>query len=82
VFYDEEEFYYQLMKVLEVTKVPVILTLNNKSDMKKEIISLLKERHIDFEEVFYSTCKIKGKEVKAILQIIGLFEYYVHPMIE
>ena len=43
VFADEPDFYAQLTKLLQVTKVPIILTASNQSYLSTHLLPLLRK---------------------------------------
>ena len=55
VFVDEPDFYYQLCKLLAITKVPVVMTASSLAYLQNHFIPLLKRHQeiIDFEEIAY-----------------------------
>ena len=44
VFADEPDIYYQLSKLLTMTKIPVILTVSSLSGISKNLIPMLQKK--------------------------------------
>ena len=82
VFYDESDFYSQLNKLLNLTKVPVILTAKDIQLIKDNLINGLKDNDITFDIVKYKYNKLENNDMKALLKMIAVFENLVDSMLE
>jgi len=54
VFADEGDFYAQLGRLVQATKVPVILTATNPSYVCSHFLPLLRKSGVEFEMLKYS----------------------------
>lgn len=54
VFNDEADFYSQLGKLIQVTKVPVILTASNSTYICAHLLPLLRKTGVEFEMLKYA----------------------------
>ena len=71
------------MKLVGVTKVPLILTLSLlTSDLEASLIKPLKESGIVFDLVKYKYMKMSPKELVASLKLIVTFEELIAKTIE
>lgn len=74
VFNDESEFHPQLLKLISVTKVPVILTMSENPEVKAQVEAALSDAEVSFEKVKYKYLKPKTDELRIALSIIKVFE--------
>lgn len=77
VFTDEGEFHSQLIKLLEVTKVPVIFTMRENKALKEYLKQKMVELGLAFDVVKYRYLKAAQDELRFILVIIHLLEGFV-----
>ena len=84
VFADEPDFYYQLCKLLTITKVPVILTASNASYIQTHFVPLLQKNQdsIDFEILSYSSKRPKTVDLYVMCMLIYMFETKVRFIIQ
>ena len=54
VFADEADFYSQLIKLIGMTKVPIIITATCQSYLSKNLIPLLQKSNLHFETLQYN----------------------------
>lgn len=73
MFHDEAEFHSQLVKLIEVTKVPVILTLSD-PEVRRKIAGCLEELGVTFEVAKYRYTKMDSQSAISALWTIQLFE--------
>ena len=75
VFHDESEFHQQLLKLIGVTKVPIILTMSNLSpDLKYSFLDPFKQLNIDYDLVNYKYQQMRPRDLLFAFQTILLFE--------
>jgi len=64
VFHDEGDFHSQLIKLVGVTKVPLILTMSNLTpDLETTLMNPLREPNVAFDIVNYKYMKMNPKEM-------------------
>ncbi|CDW79280.1 UNKNOWN [Stylonychia lemnae] len=81
-FYDESEFFTQLHKIMQITKVPIIMTASNMDLVKNLFLSNLKDQDITYDLVKYKYCRPRGKEYVCYLKLIQIFEYFVNQTLD
>lgn len=54
VFNDEGDFYRELSKLIQVTKVPIILTASNSTYICANLLPLLRKTGVEFEMLKYA----------------------------
>lgn len=74
MFNDEGEFYGQLTKLMQVTKVPVVLTASNSTFVSAHLLPLLRKTGVQFELIKYAVHKPPSCDLFAICMLIKLFE--------
>ena len=64
VFHDEGDFHSQLIKMVGVTKVPLILTMSKLTpDLETSLMNPLKETNVAFDIVNYKYMKMSPREM-------------------
>jgi hypothetical protein len=53
VFSDEEDFYPSLIKLFNMTKVPIIITASNKHIINQHLVTMMKENEVEYGEIDY-----------------------------
>jgi hypothetical protein len=74
VFKDEADFYPQLLKLLQMTKVPIVLSATSQLYLAHHLVPILDRAGIPYESVQFKVKRPKSLDLKAILQLISLFE--------
>jgi hypothetical protein len=74
VFKDEADFYPQLLKLLQMTKVPIVLSATSQVYLAHHLVPILERAGIPYESVQFKVKRPKSFDLKAILQLISLFE--------
>lgn len=75
VFHDESEFHQQLLKLIGVTKIPIILTMSNLSpELKYSFFEPFKQMNIDYDLVNYKYQQMRPHDLNFAFQTILLFE--------
>ena len=74
VFKDEADFYPQLLKLLQMTKVPIVLSATSQVYLAHHLVPILEREGIPYESVQFKVKRPKSFDLKAILQLISLFE--------
>jgi hypothetical protein len=69
------------MKLLGLTKVPVILTASNMKIIKDNLIDQIKESDIKYDTVRYRYIRLLSKDVKVLLKMIFIVENFVKSLI-
>eukprot|EP00347_Sterkiella_histriomuscorum_P016083 403354553 len=77
VFQDESEFYPQLIKLMQITKVPIILTASNMEKVNESFLQHLEHNLIPFNLVKYKYNRPRGCDIRAYLKMIFLYENFV-----
>ena len=49
VFWDEADFYSQIMKLITMTKVPVVLTASSHQYVTRNLLGVLSRNQVPFE---------------------------------
>ena len=81
MFADEHEFYPQLSRLLQATKVPVILTGSNSSYICNHLLPLLRKSGVEFEMLKYNFRRPSQKELQTMSTLIKLFEGPISKML-
>ena len=83
VFADESDFYYQLCKLLAITKVPVIMTASSLDTLQTHFIPLLLRHQeiIDFDVIPYQSNKPKKVDLYVLCMLIYMFETKIRQII-
>ena len=76
MFHDEADFHSQLIKLIDVAKVPVILTLSD-SEVRRKISGSLDEIGATYEVAKYRYTQMDKQTTLNALQTISLFENQV-----
>ena len=74
VFNDEADFYSQLGKLIQVTKVPVILTASNSTYICTHLLPLLRKTSVEFEMLKYAFNRPPQTDLFTVSMLIKLFE--------
>jgi len=77
VFNDEAEFHSQLIKLLTVTKVPVILTMRENKELKDYLKSQMMEMGIVSDIVKYRYLRVNKAELAFAIKTIYLLEGFI-----
>lgn len=82
VFHDEGEFHNQLIKLIGVTKVPIILTMEDDQKIKSMLKYEMDALSINYDIVRYRYLRITQQEMKTALLMIQVFETIVTRVIQ
>lgn len=82
VFNDEPDFYTQLSKLIQVTKVPVILTASNSTYVCANLLPLLRKTGVEFEMLKYSFERPCQEDLFTLGVLIKLFEGPISKMLK
>jgi len=82
VFSDEADFYSQLVKLIQVTKVPIILTASNSTYVCTHLLPLLRKNGVEFEMLKYSFERPAKQDLFALCMLIKLFEGPISVMLK
>ena len=74
MFNDEGDFYRELGKLIQVTKVPVILTASNSTYVSAHLLPLLRKTGVEFELLKYAFHRPPNQDLYALCMLIKLFE--------
>lgn len=80
MFHDEAEFHSQLIKLIDVAKVPVILTLSD-PEVRRKIKASLDEIGVTYEVVRYKYTQMEYQTALNALWTISMFENQVANLI-
>lgn len=77
IFEDEADFYSQLIKLIGMTKVPIILTATSQYFVSKNLLPALHRAQLNYETIQYKVRRPESSELFVLTLFIYIFERFV-----